>query len=221
MNVARAIERELEEGRRDWTQRRSQGSLSRLVFGNKVVTQNEGRNGDWVMAHNNKDNCDRCSRGKLTGGQRGMSGFGQNKTQTSSSGNWHDRTVRSLSSQEIVDRCQKGLCFKCGGQHHPRHQCLDKNLWVIVLEDDSEDENEVRVLNGEDVETGTVGALPVLMLDDSGANKNFMSRCLALALGLRITGTPTRQIRSGDSYAAPTLGKCQGVIISVQWVNGR
>lgn len=36
MNVARAVERELEEGRRDWTSRRSHGSLSRPVFGNKV-----------------------------------------------------------------------------------------------------------------------------------------------------------------------------------------
>src|ERR1044072_1463075 len=56
------------------------------------------------------------------------------------------------------------------------------------------------------------------MLVDSGANKNFMSRRLALALGLRIIETPARQIRLGDGYAAPTLGECQGVIIYVQGV---
>jgi hypothetical protein len=124
---------------------------------------------------------------------------------------------------------------------------------VMVLEDDSEDENEVRVLNDEDVETGAeelqlnvltfenvltfdkqteyyqnmlqcirlqgkVGALPVLMLVDSGANKNFMSRRLALALGLQITDTSAKRIRLGDGYAAPTLGECYGVIICVQGV---
>ncbi|CAI8597641.1 unnamed protein product [Vicia faba] len=113
MNVARAVERELEEGE-----------------------ETGHRKG-----------------GKSTGGPRGMSGFRQNKTHTASTGNWCDRTV-SLSSQEIAYRRQKGLCFKCGGQYHPRHQCPDKNLRVMVLEDDSEDENKVRVLNDEDVETG-------------------------------------------------------------------
>jgi hypothetical protein len=62
--------------------------------------------------------------------------------------------VRNLSPQEIADRRKKGLCFKCGGPFHPRHQCPDKDLHVMVLEDDSEDEDKVRVLNDEDVETG-------------------------------------------------------------------
>jgi hypothetical protein len=62
--------------------------------------------------------------------------------------------VRNLSPQEIADRRKKGLCFKCGGPFHPRHQCPDKDLRVMVLEDDSDDENKVRVLNDEDVETG-------------------------------------------------------------------
>ena len=83
-----------------------------------------------------------------------MTGFGSNKSHTASTGNWRDRTVRNLSSQEIADRRQKGLCFKCGGQYHPRHQCPDKTLRVMVLEDESGDENEVRVLNDEDIETG-------------------------------------------------------------------
>ncbi|CAJ2654195.1 unnamed protein product [Trifolium pratense] len=256
MNVARAVERELEEGRRDWTSRRSHGSMSRHVFGNKVVTQNEGRHGDWGMARNNKDNRDLPGGnvgGKSIGGPRGMFSVGRNKTHTTNTGNWRDRNVRNMSSQEIADRRQKGLCFKCGGPYHPRHQCPDKNLRVMVLENDSEDENEVRVLNDEDVETGaeelqlnvltfehvltfdkqteyyqdmlqcirlqgTVGTIPVLMLVDSGANKNFMSRHLALALGLRITETPARDIRLGDEHVAPTLGECHGVIIFVQGV---
>jgi hypothetical protein len=91
MNVARAVEQELEEGRRDWTSRKSHGSLSRTVFSNKVVTHNEGRNGDWIMVCNNKDNRDRFQEGnvgeKSTGGPRGMSGVGQNKPHTAGAGN--------------------------------------------------------------------------------------------------------------------------------------
>nr|ABN08405.1 Peptidase aspartic, active site [Medicago truncatula] len=207
------------------------------------------------MIRNNKDNRDRFPGGNSGGNNRarGMFNVGQNKTHTINTANWRDKNVRSLSSQEIADRRQKGLCFKCGGPYHPRHQCPDKNLSVMVLEDDSEDENEVRVLNDEDVDTGAeelqlnvltfenaltfdrqteyyqdrfqcirfqgkVREIPVLMLVDSGANKNFMSRRLALALGLRITETPVRRIRLGDGHVVPTLGECHGVIISVQGV---
>lgn len=38
-----------------------------------------------------------------------------------------DRGVRHLSYEEITERRQKGLCFKCGGASHPCHQCLIVN----------------------------------------------------------------------------------------------
>ncbi|GAU10413.1 hypothetical protein TSUD_417780 [Trifolium subterraneum] len=173
----------------------------------EVVTQHEGRNGDGVMVRNSKDNRDRFHGGnvggKSIGGPRGMFSVGHNRTHTTNTRNWHDRNVRNLSSQEIADRLQKGLCFKCGGPYHPRHQCPDKNLCVMVLEDDFEDENEIRVLNDKDVEMG-VEELQLNVARDGGDDTGV--------------DTPARHIRLGDGHVAPTLGECHGVIIFVQGV---
>ncbi|MCI43100.1 RNA-directed DNA polymerase (Reverse transcriptase), partial [Trifolium medium] len=45
-----------------------------------------------------------------------------------------------------MDRKQKGLCFKCGGQFHPMHQCPDKQLRVLIMEDGDGEETEAAVL---------------------------------------------------------------------------
>ncbi|MCI47334.1 RNA-directed DNA polymerase (Reverse transcriptase), partial [Trifolium medium] len=45
-----------------------------------------------------------------------------------------------------MERKQKGLCFKCGGAFHPMHQCPDKQLKVLVMEDEEEGSQEGRLL---------------------------------------------------------------------------
>ncbi|MCH92040.1 pentatricopeptide repeat-containing protein [Trifolium medium] len=60
-----------------------------------------------------------------------------------------DKGIRHLSSQEIAERRQKGLCFKCGGSYHPRHQCPDKKLRVMVTEEDTTMKGEMKVMEGE------------------------------------------------------------------------
>jgi hypothetical protein len=53
-----------------------------------------------------------------------------------------DKGIRHLSSQEIAERRHKGLCFKCGGPFHPRHQCPDRQLRVMVTDEDDTMEEE-------------------------------------------------------------------------------
>ncbi|MCI42738.1 RNA-directed DNA polymerase (Reverse transcriptase), partial [Trifolium medium] len=57
-----------------------------------------------------------------------------------------DRGFTHLSYPELLERKQKGLCFKCGGAFHPMHQCPDKQLRVLVLDDDEVEDMEAQII---------------------------------------------------------------------------
>ncbi|CAJ2633456.1 unnamed protein product [Trifolium pratense] len=56
-----------------------------------------------------------------------------------------DRGYSSLSYNEIMERRKKGLCFRCGGANHLKHQCPERHLKVLVIDDD-EDESEGKLI---------------------------------------------------------------------------
>ncbi|MCI50666.1 RNA-directed DNA polymerase (Reverse transcriptase), partial [Trifolium medium] len=60
-------------------------------------------------------------------------------------GGSRDRGFTRLSYQELMERKQKGLCFKCKGPFHPMHQCPERQLKVLVFDGDDEDEAEAKV----------------------------------------------------------------------------
>ncbi|KAI5438511.1 hypothetical protein KIW84_024304 [Lathyrus oleraceus] len=52
-----------------------------------------------------------------------------------------EKGIQRLTSQEIADRKQKGLCFQCNGNcHHPRHQCPDRQLRIMLTKEDEDEE---------------------------------------------------------------------------------
>jgi hypothetical protein len=109
-----------------------------------------------------------------------------------------------LSYNELMERKQKGLCFKCGGPFHPMHQCPDKQLRVLIVEEEEDGGSEGKLLAVEvdDEEEGdgemstmslyhlgqpdptrlrtiklkgVIHEVPVVVLVDSGATHNFIS----------------------------------------------
>ncbi|CAI8599296.1 unnamed protein product [Vicia faba] len=112
-----------------------------------------------------------------------------------------DRDFKHLSYNELMERKQKGLCFKCGGPFHPMHQCPEKQLRDLVVEEggddvdetkflaievdksDEEDKGEMSVLNLHHIAhkthhtmkfQGTIQGVEVLILVDSGTTHNFI-----------------------------------------------
>lgn len=71
-----------------------------------------------------------------------------------------------MSYNELMERKQKGLCFKCGGPFHPMHQCPEKQLRVLVVDDEEDGEEEAKILavEVEDTEDEEKGEFSVLNL---------------------------------------------------------
>nr|KYP45665.1 hypothetical protein KK1_032780 [Cajanus cajan] len=53
-----------------------------------------------------------------------------------------DRGTKHLAYQDLLDRRQRGLCYKCGGPYGPLHQCPVKQLRLILVDDELQVECE-------------------------------------------------------------------------------
>ncbi|MCH82079.1 enzymatic polyprotein, partial [Trifolium medium] len=152
--------------------------------------------------------------------------------------------IRSIPSDEVVERRAKGLCFKCGGRWHPtQHKCPEKALRVLILGEGEtiNEDGEIVAMEGaisddekeEEVECKSMGVLgsmgghhtmkiegkvaevDVLVLIDSGATHNFISPQIVTALGLKITPMAEKHIKLGDGHKIVSNGLCKEVKIQL------
>ncbi|KAI5423715.1 hypothetical protein KIW84_030077 [Lathyrus oleraceus] len=90
----------------------------------------------------------------------------EHKTDRKGNTAW-DRVVKHLSYHENnIKRKQKGLCFKCGGLFHPRHQCLGEKIVSHDAEDDDTADGEALVLavktEGNDSKEGEMSVMTIV-----------------------------------------------------------
>ncbi|KAJ9548687.1 hypothetical protein OSB04_021230, partial [Centaurea solstitialis] len=153
--------------------------------------------------------------------------------------------TRHLTKQEWEDRRKRGLCFSCGQKYSPQHKCTEGQLRVILLADGEEmdDDGEIRcgeaVLDDEPADgecnalqlyglesdtsptlktlklAGEIRGIPALILVDSGATHNFLSKHLATALGLEIQLITSLSISLGDGTRVRISELCQGCSIQL------
>ncbi|XP_057418840.1 uncharacterized protein LOC130713055 [Lotus japonicus] len=156
-----------------------------------------------------------------------------------------DRGFNHLSYPQLMERRQKGLCFKCGGPYHRNHVCPDKHLRLLILEEDGEELDESKMLamevNEDEEETqgelslmslcelgmktggiprtmklrGTINGVPVVVLEDSGATHNFVDCFLVRRLGWEVVDTPRMTVKLGDGYKSQAQGRCAGLKIEM------
>lgn len=113
MTLTKTIESELQGRSRNLTGSKGMGprfgygsgssnrNTQKVVNGPNNMGREQGR--DWVMVRHNKDE----KGGKYTEQKRVRS-------------TPKDRGIRHLPYQELMERRQKGLCYKCGGKFHPQ-----------------------------------------------------------------------------------------------------
>ncbi|XP_050906646.1 uncharacterized protein LOC127120280 [Lathyrus oleraceus] len=234
-HVTRAVERETSGGSGWIRNPKPSGS-------NKA---NSGRNGgtDWVFVKG----------GQNSGLNYGNGPKGPNNppcddkpvTGERKKGGARDKGFTHLSYQELMNRKQKGLCYKCGGPFHPLHQCPDKQLRVMILDDEDGGEEEAKLLAVEVDESekerdgemsvmnlyemevprrerlqtlklrATINGVPVVVLIGSGATHNFIAKLLVQKLSWRVETTPDFIIKLGDGFQTTTRGKCNHVLFKI------
>ena len=155
------------------------------------------------------------------------------------------RGTRNLFYQELMDRRAKGLCFKCGQHYSPMHQCPEKELRLLVQEEDGEEMlNNKEAIEQTIEETeewemichvvelnnfrahvktccktmklkGYLQEFPILLLIDSGASHNYITRELVTSLNLTITDTKEFAVRLGDGSRKFSQGRCERLKIAI------
>ncbi|GAU40483.1 hypothetical protein TSUD_286380 [Trifolium subterraneum] len=152
MQVTRAVEKEI-LGRNGSGSNPNRGS--RFSHG----SQRNGPSGpgkeDWVMV--------RREAGGVKSRRNGLRNDKQAQSDQRRSGQ-RDRGFTHLSYNELMDRKQKGLCFKCNGPLHPMHKCPEKQLRVLIV-DHEEGGEEIKILAVEvDDDEETKGEMSILNL---------------------------------------------------------
>ncbi|KAK2419989.1 hypothetical protein QL285_030787 [Trifolium repens] len=79
----------------------------------------------------------------------------------------HDRGFTRLTYNELMDLKKKGgLCFKCKQPFHPMHQCSEKHLRVMVVDDETNggEEGDLLAVEIDEEEVEEKGEMSVLDL---------------------------------------------------------
>ncbi|WVZ18213.1 hypothetical protein V8G54_005535 [Vigna mungo] len=148
------------------------------------------------------------------------------------------RTVRNLPYPEFLKRKEEGRCYRCAGPFAPGHSCPEKSLRILLLaEDEEEDETEGSTnleekpmehsaCSAEGLTTpktlklkGRIGDKEIVVLIDSGASHNYMSKELTEELRLPVMDTPTYAVSLGDGHKKITQGRCERVTIRLEGVD--
>ncbi|GAU31427.1 hypothetical protein TSUD_221980 [Trifolium subterraneum] len=200
LQVTRAVEREVRGGGPNLYRGSKLGSGS-----SRPNTYGSGKSGsDWVLV--NSGGGAKSSSGSSIGPKTDKSAQVDRKRLGP-----RDQGFTHFSYQELMERKQKGLCFKCGGAFHPMHQCPDKQLRVLIMEDGDGDVPDTVVLAFQ----GEVCGVPVLILIDSGATHNFISQKLVKKMGWEVEETPLMNIKLGDGFQSNTKGVCRSLEMKI------
>jgi hypothetical protein len=237
LQVTRAVEKEIigENGSHNYRgPKMGNGS-------NRPGTHGTGRsNSDWVLVKGK----DGGPSGSNTAQRQNSIGPGGDRPAHNDRGRPgpRDRGFQHLTYQELMDRKQKGQCFRCKGRFHPTHQCPEKHLRILIVDDDYVAENDAQILavevedadEEEDGEMsllhldhmanhtpqtirfqGEIQGVPVLVLVDSGATHNFISQKLVSKMDWVVERNSHMRIKLGDGFVTMTQGVCRGVELKV------
>ncbi|XP_061357641.1 uncharacterized protein LOC133301946 [Gastrolobium bilobum] len=154
--------------------------------------------------------------------------------------------MRKLSTAEMAEKREKGLCFYCDEKFSRSHVCKGK-MFILVMQEDGDDpplpeetllelEQVAEELGGEALltpeislhamagqhststlrVTGRISNATVQILVDGGSTHNFIQERLVKFLGLEIIPTQKFQVLVGNGERMGCLGMCPEVVMDIQ-----
>lgn len=149
---------------------------------------------------------------------------------------------KRLSQAELQERSKKGLCFKCGDKWGPDHVCKFKHYQLVLIEAENEEEEPEFQEEEEQIQLdaktlhlslrskeglasnqsfkvwGKINNRPVLVLVDSGATSNFISKEIMKEMNLKVHETPGYSVQIGTGEQIWNKGVCKNLRLEVQGV---
>lgn len=237
--IARAVEKEVRGEAGSGYNRSSRIGGAGFRTGDRPGPGRPGST-DWVWVKGAKDNGPATTNKPVFGGPKGD----PKATTEARRAGPRDRGFSHLTYHELLERKQKGQCFKCGGPFHPMHKCPDRQLRVLLVEDGDDDAGDGNILavemnemedevdgelsimslcnlvdHGEPPQTmrlqGKVRGVPVLVLVDSGATHNFVDHKVVQRMSWEVEDTPRMSIKLGDGFQTHTRGKCKELDLEI------
>ncbi|RDX98970.1 hypothetical protein CR513_18049, partial [Mucuna pruriens] len=106
----------------------------------------------------------------------GLSSTTSHVTHEEKKGNMEqNRGLKHLTYTELMDQKAHGLGFKCGEKYHPLHQCLKKQLRLLIIGDD-ESMNEVREIMAIEIYETKEDVLECKMLELCGISSEVLDK---------------------------------------------
>lgn len=207
----------------------SKGNMGASSGGRPIRTYNNTRTVTWEPGNKSQS--------------QAVSGAGSSVGEVSHTkpvSSFRGRGFRRLTDAEMQERSKKGLCFRCDEKFSPGHVCSNKQLQVLLLEEDIE--NETKEENSEEPEPelemktlqlsmysitgltskksiklwGTLEDKQVVILIDCGASHNFISSLLVKERGMGVNETPPYTVEVGDGRKIPCQGVCSQIKLLIQ-----
>ncbi|KAF1883871.1 hypothetical protein Lal_00038364 [Lupinus albus] len=134
-----------------------------------------------------------------------------------------------LTSAEMKEKREKGLCFRCDEPFTRDHICKNKQLRTIILaeeekaEKEGEAEEDMEIFNSLQLSLYSMKGLtstkswkigetledkPAVIMIDCGASHNFISKDLVDSLQLRVEETKAYIVKMGNGHKVKCQGKC-------------
>lgn len=168
---------------------------------------------------------------------------GEASTEANTAGTRRTSGFKCLTDEEYQRKREKGLCFRCDKKFTPAHRCKNKQLHVLLLSKEVEDDinqSEADLFTEEEVKDdtmalslnlmvgisdaksmrskGTVLGREITVLIDCGATHNFVSHEVVKELRLQLDKGKRFTVEVGDGYELHSSGIYKGVQVQLQGI---
>lgn len=214
--------------------------------GIKTGGENQGATGvvGRVGNHNQHANGPNTQRPRQPNNQAGNQGPVRRPPNQNANNQGQGRgNFRRFLPAEYARNKAEGLCYQCGGRYGARHVCANKELMVLVIqEEEDEAGEEVEELEKEDEVApefaecaalsaksamgissprtiklqGVLRDVKATVLIDSGATHNFIDLKLMKELGLKADQSRSFGVITGSEGPARGHGVCKNVMLKMQ-----